>query len=136
VCVCVCVCVCERVSSFVCYPRICLCHRSLSVALPQSERQFPILGLHLLFLLANNRIAEFHTELEWIPIEVADNPYIRFARELEQFFMEGSYHKVLQASQAIPLPYYASFMDKLAGTVRYVRVDDKSAQKGGAVVNK
>ena len=32
--------------------------------LPPSQRQFPILGLNLLRLLSQNRIAEFHTELE------------------------------------------------------------------------
>ena len=32
-------------------------------SIPTSERQFPIVGLHLTFLLAMNRIAEFHVRL-------------------------------------------------------------------------
>jgi hypothetical protein len=89
------------------------------VALPQSEKQFPLLGLHLLFLLAHNRIAEFHTELHGLPEAFAENAYIRWARELEQFYMEGSYQRVLAAASKIPAPYYAPFMTILATTVRY-----------------
>ena len=38
------------------------------VIMPKSERQNLILGLNLLFLLSQNRMAEFHTELELIPV--------------------------------------------------------------------
>lgn len=33
---------------------------------PDSERQWPILGLYLLGLLAHNHLSDFHTELELI----------------------------------------------------------------------
>ena len=47
--------------------------------LPESERQYPILGLNLLRLLAQNRIAEFHTELEQVPMALQQsNSYIKF----------------------------------------------------------
>jgi hypothetical protein len=66
--------------------------------LTPSQRQFPILGLNLLRLLAQNRIAEFHTELELIPTELQHaNIYIKYPAQLEQHIMEGSYHKVLSA---------------------------------------
>ena len=66
--------------------------------LPPSPKQFPILGLNLLRLLAQNRIAEFHTELELIPTELQHaNIYIKYPAQLEQHIMEGSYHKVLSA---------------------------------------
>ena len=39
-----------------------------AASLPESPKQYPILGLNLLRLLAQNRIAEFHTELELIPV--------------------------------------------------------------------
>ncbi|KOO23497.1 26s proteasome non-ATPase regulatory subunit 8 [Chrysochromulina tobinii] len=75
--------------------------------LTPSQRQFPILGLNLLRLLAQNRIAEFHTELELIPTELQHaNIYIKYPAQLEQHIMEGSYHKVLY------------FMDMLVDTVR------------------
>jgi len=97
--------------------------------LPESQRQFPILGLNLLRLLAQNRIAEFHTELEQIPMALQhSNVYIKFPAQvpsprigraphpaqapslhtdlpptpmpqLEQHIMEGSYNKVLSAKQ-------------------------------------
>jgi 26S proteasome regulatory subunit N12 len=112
--------------------------------LPQSDRHFPILGLHLLSLLAHNRIAEFHSEVSWffctlivercgitnphfvmqlelIPLEAHEqNQYIRYARELEQHYMEGSYGKVLRAAASVPLPYYATFTQLLTETVRFV----------------
>lgn len=51
--------------------------------LPESQRQFPILGLNLLRLLAQNRIAEFHTELEQIPMVLQQsNVYIKFPAQV------------------------------------------------------
>ena len=51
--------------------------------LPESQRQFPILGLNLLRLLAQNRIAEFHTELEQIPMALQQsNVYIKFPAQV------------------------------------------------------
>ena len=51
--------------------------------LPESQRQFPILGLNLLRLLAQNRIAEFHTELEQIPMALQhSNVYIKFPAQV------------------------------------------------------
>ena len=38
-------------------------YSDLAGTLPASQRQHPILGLNLLRLLAQNRIAEFHTEV-------------------------------------------------------------------------
>jgi len=88
--------------------------------LPGSARQYPILGLNLLRLLAQNRIAEFHTELELLPAGLqASNEYLKFPAQLEQHIMEGSYNRVLSAKQAGP---YAAeglyFMDLLVDTVR------------------
>lgn len=61
-----------------------------------------------------------HIQLELIPLEAHEqNPYVRYARELEQHFMEGSYGKVLRAAAQVPLPYYATFTQKLTTTVRY-----------------
>ena len=65
--------------------------------LPQSPKQLPILGLNLLRLLAQNRIAEFHTELELVPAELQSDAHIRYSAQLEEHIMEGSYNKVLSA---------------------------------------
>ena len=62
-------------------------------SLALSQRQYPILGLNLLRLLAQNRIAEFHTELELIPTDIQHtNIYIKYPAQLEQHIMEGSYN--------------------------------------------
>jgi len=95
-----------------------------SSLLPDSERKWQILGLHLMSLLAQNMISEFHTELELVPL---DNQrltnYISFPIELERWIMEGSYNKVLSATSSVPLPVFSFFMDKLMVTVRQKMAD-------------
>ncbi|KAJ3693497.1 hypothetical protein LUZ60_008977 [Juncus effusus] len=86
--------------------------------IPSSSEEFPILGLNLLRLLVQNRIAEFHTELELLALNALENPCIRHAVELEQSFMEGAYNRVLTARQRVPHETYVYFMDLLAKTVR------------------
>ncbi|CAA2985654.1 26S proteasome non-ATPase regulatory subunit 8 homolog A [Olea europaea subsp. europaea] len=86
--------------------------------LQPSTQEHPILGLNLLRLLVQNRIAEFHTELELLPSSALENPCIKHAIELEQSFMEGAYNRVLGARQTVPHEIYVHFMDLLAKTVR------------------
>ncbi|GMN31457.1 hypothetical protein TIFTF001_003265 [Ficus carica] len=87
--------------------------------IPPSPQEYPILGLNLLRLLVQNRIAEFHTELELLSSTALENPCIKHAVELEQSFMEGAYNRVLSARQTVPHETYVYFMDLLAKTVRY-----------------
>ncbi|GFY50262.1 26S proteasome non-ATPase regulatory subunit 8, partial [Trichonephila inaurata madagascariensis] len=62
--------------------------------LPESASKYQLLGLNLLCLLAQNRVAEFHTELELLPAkEIQTNVYIRHPVSMEQYLMEGSYNK-------------------------------------------
>ena len=77
-----------------------------------------ILGLNLLRLLVQNRIAEFHTELELLSPTALEDPCIKHAVELEQSFMEGAYNRVLSAKHNVPYKSYDYFMDLLAKTVR------------------
>lgn len=97
-------------------------HESLfswsSNRLPPSAQEHPILGLNLLRLLVQNRIAEFHTELELLSTSALENPCIKHAVELEQSFMEGAYNRVLSARQTVPHETFGYFMDLLAKTVR------------------
>jgi 26S proteasome regulatory subunit N12 len=86
--------------------------------IPPSPEEYPILGLNLLRLLVQNRIAEFHTELELLPVKALEHPCMKHAVELEQSFMEGAYNRVLSARQAVPHETYVYFMDLLAKTVR------------------
>lgn len=94
-------------------------YNDYQVLLGDSEWKWPILGLHLMALLAQNNISEFHTELELVPFDNQQNTnYISFPVELERWLMEGSYNKVLNAAPKVPLPLFKFFMDKLTVTVR------------------
>ena len=66
-----------------------------SGVIPPSQKMYAILGLYLLYLLSYNKISEYHTEIELIPIEEQQNVYIRVPVSLEQHFVEGSYNKIL-----------------------------------------
>mmetsp|Transcript_166797 Transcript_166797/g.320298 ORF Transcript_166797/g.320298 Transcript_166797/m.320298 type:complete len:283 (+) Transcript_166797:60-908(+) len=83
-----------------------------------SKSRYPILGLYLLHLLSTDRIGEFHTELELIPVEDHQNMYIKQPIELERHIMEGNYSKIMDAKKDMPQRYYEYFMDKLEETVR------------------
>lgn len=86
--------------------------------LPASQNEPLVTGLNLLRLLVQNRIAEFHTELEVIPAEAQQQPAVAFVIQLEQWLMEGAYNKVLAARDTAPSDLYRYFLDLLATTVR------------------
>jgi 26S proteasome regulatory subunit N12 len=78
-----------------------------------------MIGLHLLFLLAKNRIGEFHAELEKLPADkIESSHYLQHPIQLEQSLMEGNYSKVFLARANIPAAQYRFFMDELASTIR------------------
>ncbi|RLM75016.1 hypothetical protein C2845_PM15G21650 [Panicum miliaceum] len=83
-----------------------------------SPDEYPFLGLNLLRLLAENRIAEFHTELELLSLEALSHPCIKYAVELEQSFMEGAYNRLINAHHAVPHETYVYLMDLLVETIR------------------
>jgi 26S proteasome regulatory subunit N12 len=86
----------------------------------KSAREQLIQGLNLMRLLAQNKIADFHTELELIPIDLHSNMYIKYPIDLELYLMEGSHNKLRQARAQVPVPEYLIFMDILMETVRFV----------------
>ncbi|KAG1668580.1 hypothetical protein FOA52_007315 [Chlamydomonas sp. UWO 241] len=86
--------------------------------LPASPQESTLLGLDLLRLLVQNRIAEFHTELELIPTEAQSNPGVQYAIQLEQWLMEGAYNKVLEAAKKLPSDAHALLVQQIASTVR------------------
>lgn len=81
-----------------------------------------VLGLNLMYLLVENRLSEFHSELEELLVEsdetTSNNPYVSFPINLERQLMVGSYDEVLNAGQHIPDESYQFFMDNLLQTVR------------------
>lgn len=105
-----------------------LFHRS---SLPPSKHEFPLRGLNLIRLLTQNRIADFHTTLESLPLpadEISVNPFIRHPVNLERWLMEGSYSKVWNAREEAPAEEYKFFVDSLMGTIRYVIVTRQSGR--------
>lgn len=85
----------------------------------ESQNKYQLLGLNLLFLLSQNRVSEFHTELELLPQQIIQtNQYIRHPLALEQYLMEGSYNKIFLAKGNGPSESYTVFMDILLETVR------------------
>ena len=51
--------------------------------LPPSQKKYTILGLYLLYLLSFNKISEYHTEIELIPIQELNNVFIKVPMSLE-----------------------------------------------------
>ena len=80
-------------------------------------------GLNLLRLLAENKIAEFHTQLEIIDannVTVASSEPVKFARGLEEWVMEGAYNRVWKAGEGKGVSVYQKFfLDVLMDTIRY-----------------
>ena len=77
-----------------------------------------LLGLNLLCLLSQNKVAEFHTELERLSGKELESVYIRHPVSMEQYIMEGSYNKVINLKGNVPAESYNFFFDILLKTVR------------------
>ncbi|CAL1701455.1 unnamed protein product [Somion occarium] len=96
-------------------------YNDFSSVLPPSPREFPLRGLNLIRLLTQNRIADFHTTLESLPLpadSLTSNPFISHPINLERWLMEGSYSKVWNAREEAPAEEYKFFVDSLMGTIR------------------
>lgn len=53
-----------------------------------------VVGLYLMHLLVENRLAEFHSEVELLAPGDRESTFIAFPLQLETFLMEGNYTKV------------------------------------------
>lgn len=87
--------------------------------LPPSQKKYSIIGLYLLYLLAFNKITEFHTEIELIPHSELSNVYIQVPMKMESYFVEGSYNMILNSKQNVPLQAYHFFIDRFVDAIRY-----------------
>ncbi|BFF89331.1 26S proteasome non-ATPase regulatory subunit 8 [Drosophila madeirensis] len=87
--------------------------------LEPSKEMHKMIGLSLLYMLATNRIADFHIALERLPSDLLlQNSFIMPVLALENYFMEGRYNKILQAKKSMPSEIYGNFMDMLVHTAR------------------
>lgn len=81
-----------------------------------TPRKSHILGLHLMHLLVENRLAEFHAQLELLSDAEASSPMVSFPIGLERKLMVGIYDEVL--TSAVPNASFQLFMNHLVSTVR------------------
>ncbi|CDS40377.1 26S proteasome non ATPase regulatory subunit 8 [Echinococcus multilocularis] len=89
------------------------------VNLPGSPYKYELFGLNLLRLLAQGRLAEFHTEVERLSSEeINANAYIKHPLSMEQYLMEGSFHKVFLSKGNVPSERYNYFIDILLDATR------------------
>lgn len=88
------------------------------IELSQSPLIATVLGLNLLYLIVENRLADFHCELETFSSDLKAHPFITFCVLLEQHLVVGSYDEVLIAAANPPSPLYSFFLAFLLETVR------------------
>eukprot|EP00980_Cylindrotheca_fusiformis_P007332 scaffold1525_cov142-Cylindrotheca_fusiformis.AAC.132 len=81
-----------------------------------TPRKCHIIGLNLMHLLVDNRLSEFHAELELLTEEEASHKFVSFPINLERQLMVGIYDEVLNVT--VPDPSYQFFVDNLLQTVR------------------
>lgn len=79
---------------------------------------YEMIGLNLCFLLTENRLADFHTELELLTEQEQTQPVIDFCIQLQNYLMIGAYDQVLRSAQHSPVEYYKFFLTSLLETVR------------------
>jgi len=91
--------------------------------LPTSARAGHLLGLNLMRLIAQNRIAEFHTELELVPTELRTDSHVAYALRLEQQLTDGAYATILANASDVPDASFQFFMDTLCVTARKETAD-------------
>jgi len=88
--------------------------------MPPSSKKCSVLGLYLLYLLSFNKISEYHTEIELIPMqELKSDPFIKVPVSLEAYFVEGSYNMILKSKHNLPRKEYQFFIDKFVDAIRY-----------------
>ena len=63
-------------------------------------------------------MSDFHGLLELIPDDKRNDVNIAYAIKMEQWMMEGSYSKALEARDTAPSAHWKPVLDKLLETVR------------------
>eukprot|EP00484_Ammonia_sp_Unknown_P023899 CAMPEP_0197037526 /NCGR_PEP_ID=MMETSP1384-20130603/14714_1 /TAXON_ID=29189 /ORGANISM="Ammonia sp." /LENGTH=254 /DNA_ID=CAMNT_0042467839 /DNA_START=49 /DNA_END=813 /DNA_ORIENTATION=+ len=83
-----------------------------------SKQRQHLMGLYLMYLLTENRLGDFHVEIELLSFADLDSEFIKFPMEIEQSMMEGSYQKIIDAKSKPPNKTYTILLNKLSETVR------------------
>ena len=82
-----------------------------------SDSRCLVLGMGLMHLLVDNRLAEFHSELELTSDADRADAHVQFVVALETSLMEGNYSKVLLARSSAPT-HFTWFMDQMVDSIR------------------
>jgi len=77
-----------------------------------------LMGLYLMYLLTQNRLSDFHVELELLNYDDLKNKFIAFPMNIEQYLIQGRYNKIINAKNDIPNDQYKLFLDEMKTTVR------------------
>lgn len=93
-------------------------YTGFSAAVSESELKSSIIGLQLLYLLVENQLADFHSELELLSEQQRRDPAISFCTQLDRHLMIGSYDQVMEEAAAPPVDLYSFFLTSLLETVR------------------
>ncbi|RXK36725.1 26S proteasome regulatory subunit N12 [Tremella mesenterica] len=86
--------------------------------IPPSPLRPITLGLHLLALLSEGRLTDFHTVLETLQLDQLNDSFVKLPVDLERWLMEGAYNKVYRARERVPREEFAFLLERLMGTVR------------------
>jgi 26S proteasome regulatory subunit N12 len=84
-------------------------------------------GLFLLYLISNNRITEYHFELEYLNLIELMNNDISFVIEVEHSISEGNFNKLLYLHQTNTNRNYIFYLKKLSSSLKFQIA--KSAEK-------
>ncbi len=91
-----------------------------------SENKITVIALNLLYLLVENKLADFHSELELLDDAQLNSKEIKFCTELDQHLNVGSYDQVLTSAKNPPTEYFHFFLRSLLDTVR-INIGDCAA---------
>uniref|UniRef100_A0A8C0QSV0 CSN8/PSMD8/EIF3K domain-containing protein n=1 Tax=Canis lupus dingo TaxID=286419 RepID=A0A8C0QSV0_CANLU len=111
---------CKDVPSFQHYMTQLKCYYfNCEEQLSESADMHQLSGLNFLFLLSQNRVAEFHTRVGAAACQghADQGIYIKRPVSLQQYVMERSYHRVFLAKGNIPAESYTFFTDILLDTL-------------------
>ncbi|WRT67072.1 uncharacterized protein IL334_004038 [Kwoniella shivajii] len=93
-------------------------YSNLDSILPPSPNRPITLGLHLLALLSEGLLTEFHTLLETLKVDALNDVFVKLPVDLERWLMEGAYNKVYRAKDRVPREEFGFLLERLMGTVR------------------
>lgn len=77
-----------------------------------------IIALHLLILLSESNISQFHSELESLEETSLASKEVQWVRNVEQGIMEGSYQEVRKLLDTPPSKYFARWGSLMTESIR------------------